>query len=108
MSLFPPQVEQSPFIQNIPIQTRIRRQSLMPRPRVAWRACCFIALLASTGTVEAQSDYATQYVFTTMAGKAPDSGWDDGTGANARFSDPCGITVESNGFLYVADTASQY
>jgi len=43
-------------------------------------------------------------VVTTIAGTAGTSGSADGTGANASFSNPNGITVDSAGNLYVADT----
>ena len=43
-------------------------------------------------------------VVTTLAGTAGVSGSDDGTGAAARFYDPSGVTVDSAGNVYVADT----
>ena len=42
-------------------------------------------------------------VVTTVAGAA-DAGYADGTGAQARFNTPLGITIDSAGNLYVADT----
>lgn len=41
---------------------------------------------------------------TTLAGAAGISGTDDGTNDTARFSTPDGITVDSSGNIYVADT----
>ena len=46
-------------------------------------------------------------VVTTFAGVAGASGSTDGTGAGARFSSPEGVTVDSAGNLYVADTNNQ-
>jgi sugar lactone lactonase YvrE len=42
-------------------------------------------------------------VVTTLAGLAGSSGSTDGTGSAARFYLPSGITIDSNGNLYVAD-----
>ncbi len=42
-------------------------------------------------------------VVSTLAGLAGKSGSDDGTGANARFSFPSGVAVDSAGNVYVAD-----
>src|SRR5262249_33477076 len=41
---------------------------------------------------------------TTLAGLASYGGSSDGTGENARFGGPSGVTVDSTGNLYVADT----
>lgn len=40
---------------------------------------------------------------TTVAGKAGESGTADGLGSEARFSQPWGVAVASNGTLFVAD-----
>ncbi len=42
----------------------------------------------------------------TVAGQAGVTGSDDGTGADARFSKPSGVAVDSHGILYVADTGN--
>ena len=42
-------------------------------------------------------------VVTTLAGKVQTAGYVDGNGADARFSDPEGVAVDSAGNLYVAD-----
>jgi sugar lactone lactonase YvrE len=41
---------------------------------------------------------------TTLAGAAGVGGSNDGKGGSARFAKPRGITVDSRGFVYVADT----
>jgi sugar lactone lactonase YvrE len=48
----------------------------------------------------------TAGVVTTIAGTAGSSGSANGTGAAARFNQPFGITVGSDGALYIADGAN--
>jgi streptogramin lyase len=43
-------------------------------------------------------------VVSTLAGKAQTKGTSDGIGTAARFNDPFSIAVDSQGYLYVADT----
>ena len=43
---------------------------------------------------------------TTLAGSAGLSGGNDGTGAYALFSQPCGVAVDAAGNIYVADTGN--
>jgi sugar lactone lactonase YvrE len=43
-------------------------------------------------------------VVSTLVGLAGSSGLTDGTGSNARFNGPQGVTVDSSGNVYVADT----
>jgi sugar lactone lactonase YvrE len=43
-------------------------------------------------------------VVSTLAGQAGSLGSDDGTGSDARFSDPSGLAVDSSGNVYVDDT----
>ena len=45
-------------------------------------------------------------VVTTLAGKAGESGKADGTGAAARFSEPRGIAVDTDGNLFIADSGN--
>lgn len=45
-------------------------------------------------------------VVTTLAGLAGTSGSADGTGSAARFSSPMGVAVDTNGFVYVADSGN--
>jgi sugar lactone lactonase YvrE len=56
-----------------------------------------------TASAPAQSIYSTPYTFVTIAGAAGSTGTNDGTGANAQFYFPEGITVDTHGNLYVAD-----
>ncbi len=42
---------------------------------------------------------------TTLAGSTME-GYKDGNGINARFRQPCGIAVDSLGYIYVADTGN--
>ena len=44
---------------------------------------------------------------TTLAGLAGVQGTNDGLGAAARFKDPYGVAVDSNGNVFVADTGNQ-
>ena len=48
----------------------------------------------------------TNWVVSTIAGLAGSSGSTDGTNQNSRFDDPGGITVDSAGNLYVADSGN--
>ena len=43
-------------------------------------------------------------VVTTLAGQVGSSGSSDGTGTAARFNLPCGVAVDSSGYVYVVDT----
>jgi len=54
--------------------------------------------------LEAQSNYATPYTITTLAGAAGQGGPQDGQGAAARFSNPYGVSVDILGNLFVADS----
>jgi sugar lactone lactonase YvrE len=45
-------------------------------------------------------------VVTTLAGKTEEPGSSDGTGADASFSNPIGVAVDSNGNVYVADAGN--
>jgi hypothetical protein len=50
-----------------------------------------------------QASYSTPYTFTTIAGTAGIYGFADGTNRAAQFHWPEGITVDTNGNLYVVD-----
>ena len=54
-----------------------------------------------------QANYATPYTFTTFAGLAGVAGTADGTNSAARFNQPVGVAVDTNGSLYVADNVNQ-
>src|SRR3569833_1801609 len=49
---------------------------------------------------------ATDAVVTTLAGSAALAGFADGTGADARFSSPSGVTADIAFNIYVADTGN--
>jgi sugar lactone lactonase YvrE len=49
---------------------------------------------------------ATDGSVTTLAGTAGQSGSADGTGPDARFNSPRGISIDGSGNLYVADSAN--
>lgn len=46
-------------------------------------------------------------IVSTLAGLAGSSGSADGTGAAARFNQPCGVAIDSAGNVYVADTFNE-
>ena len=54
-------------------------------------------------TVREITPSGTNWVVTTIAGTAGIVGPDDGTNGDAQFYSPSGITVDTNGILYVAD-----
>jgi hypothetical protein len=64
----------------------------------------FLAALAAVPGLRAQSNYATPYSFTTLAGHAGTPGYTDGTGVAARFWLPQALALDSSGDLFVADT----
>jgi sugar lactone lactonase YvrE len=71
------------------------------------RSTALLLTLAVMGTAaRAQRDYATPYVFTTLAGSPGVIGSADGTGGAARFSEPNGLATDTSGNLFVADTAN--
>jgi len=54
----------------------------------------------------AQSDYATPYAITTLAGTTGQTGSANGTGSAALFYHPNGVAVDGSGNLYVADNST--
>ena len=54
-------------------------------------------------TIRKVTPVGTNWVVTTLAGLAGNSGSADGTGSAARFYYPYGVAVDSAGNLYVAD-----
>jgi sugar lactone lactonase YvrE len=57
-------------------------------------------------TIREVTPVGTNWVVTTLAGLSGCSGTNDGTGSAARFYYPDGVAVDTNGNLYVADTAN--
>jgi hypothetical protein len=55
-------------------------------------------------TIRKVTPVGTNWVTTTIAGTATNSGSADGTNNAARFYRPYGVAVDTNGNLYVADT----
>jgi hypothetical protein len=57
-------------------------------------------------TIRKITPVATNWVTTTIAGLAAHSGSDDGTNSTARFNEPAGVAVDTNGNLYVVDLSN--
>ena len=55
-------------------------------------------------TVRKVTPSGTNWVVTTIAGLAGNSGANDGTNGDARFSNPSDVAVDTNGNVFVADT----
>jgi ribosomal protein S11 len=58
---------------------------------------------AGNNTIRRVTPVGTNWVVTTLAGKAGVSGSADGTNSAARFYCPLGLAVDTNGSIYVAD-----
>jgi sugar lactone lactonase YvrE len=69
-------------------------------------AFLILAALAAVTGLRAQSNYATPYTFTTLAGQAGTLGYADGTAVLARFTYPQSIALDSSGNLYVGDNGT--
>jgi hypothetical protein len=54
-----------------------------------------------------QANYATPYTFITIAGAVGATGSADGTNSAARFNNPYGVAVDTNGNLYVSDSHNE-
>jgi len=80
----------------------------MPASRICirWLVAGIFAVGALTATVSAQSNYATPYTFTTLAGTPSNGSYSDadGTGSAASFSTIHGVAVDNVGNVYVADS----
>src|SRR5690348_12427339 len=81
---------------------------LPQRTRTAW---LFVAGFGMAGGMVAAAEGSThsqivRYSFTTLAGSLETRGSADGLGAQARFDYPFGVTVDSEGMVYVADTVN--
>ncbi|MEO6992512.1 MAG: immunoglobulin domain-containing protein [Lacunisphaera sp.] len=64
-----------------------------------------IATLAAAAAANAATDYATPYVFSTLAGTSS-IGSNDGPGTVARFYSPRAVAVDQGGNVYVADAVN--
>jgi hypothetical protein len=64
--------------------------------------------VADTGNniIREVTPVGTNWVVTTLAGLPGSAGTNDGTGSAARFAAPNGVTVDSAGNVYVADTGN--
>ena len=58
---------------------------------------------SGNNTIRKMTPMGTNWVVTTLAGLAGNSGSTDGTGTNALFNSPRGMAVDSAGNVYVAD-----
>lgn len=96
----PSNIHRSPAKPGPPAPTRFRFSG-----SAFLRASLFLAASFLIPAAHAQSNYATPYFFTTLAG-ATAAGAVDGTGNAARFNLPQGVAVDSAGNVYVADTNS--
>jgi hypothetical protein len=60
----------------------------------------------NNNTIRKVTPVGTNWVVTTLAGKAGYSGNADGTNSTARFTDPCGVAMNRAGSLYVSDVGN--
>jgi sugar lactone lactonase YvrE len=68
-----------------------------------------IVYVADSGnnTIRKLTPSGTNWLVTTIAGRAGQNQYRDGVGTNAFFYSPSGIAVDAGGNLYVADTSNQ-
>lgn len=78
------------MFETVDMLTRRRRPALL-----ATLCLCGVALFVD--------DVGAQDIVTTVAGSPQSPGSADGAGGNARFNDPAGIAVSSDGTVYLAD-----
>jgi sugar lactone lactonase YvrE len=83
-------------------------RALASRPSLRFRnLLVFLASLCLVAGLRCQTNYATPYTFSTLAGQAGAAGDVDGTGDAARFKAPTGVAVDAAGNLYVLDTGTE-
>ena len=68
---------------------------------------CLALSLGLAPPLLAQSNYATPYAFTVLAGTPGSPGSSDGTGAAAGFDQPYGLALDSSGNVFVADKSNE-
>lgn len=69
------------------------------------RTNLFVADQANS-TIRRLSMSGSSWVSSTIAGSVGNTGSVDGTNNNSRFSNPCGVAVDSAGHVYVADSGN--
>jgi sugar lactone lactonase YvrE len=62
-----------------------------------------VTVAGPSATASGTTSNSIQYQVSTLAGSTT-SGFLDGTGSSARFSNPRGVAVDSNQYVFVADT----
>ena len=75
------------------------------KPRAMARGTDGVLYVADT-TNQVIRKIATDGTVSTLAGGVGLSGYADGTGSAARFSNPAGIAVDASGTIYVGDTGN--
>src|SRR6266567_4688203 len=64
-----------------------------------------LSVMVGSGFLQtALAQQSPEYVVTTLAGQAGITNSTDGLGSDARFNQPFGLTVDTAGNTYVADT----
>jgi hypothetical protein len=94
----------------MPVRSLSISRALISRSSIGWLIGGILTAVVPTAALHAQSDYATPYTFTTLAGTVSIpvlfGGSADGTGSAAQFENPAGVAVDPLGNVYVADLAN--
>jgi len=86
--------------------TNSNARFFQPRGIVVDNANNLYVVDSGNHTIRMITPVETNWVVSTVAGWTGVSGSADGVGSNARFNSPAGITIDSMGYLYVADSAN--